>query len=538
MSTVYGCFVGLFVQTLIAACLVLPGLFLVLVLWVMPATDRVPERLLEFLFFAFLVVLVVWPNYVALSLPGLPWITLIRLIGFPLASVLIICCFVSGKFRATIRVPLTASPLITKLFIAFLVFQVLSVVFSKDPSESLNKLIIAQITWTAIFFSACYVFAKPGRATLWAALMCLTALFVALIGLREHSQGQVLWAGHIPSFLKVGDEVVRRILTPHFREYTGRYRTLSTFSTPLGFAEFLALALPFVLHFAVEARRLVIRVAAILAIPFLIYVVLLTDSRLGMVGCLTALLFYGLIWSIRRWRSERKSIFGPAIALAYPLIIVGTVGLTFVSHRIHAVVWGGDATQQGSTDVRREQLTIALPKIASRPWGYGMQMAAETVGYKTPGGILTLDSYYLTIALEYGVLGFIVFYGMFGTAIFAAGRVVLSRTEVDPEVGLLVPAGLALVNFFIIKSVFSQDDNHPVAFMLLALVVILDWRSRGVVRASSSNGDSFCYLQSEHSRRIPSPSDMEAVIPRCCSLSPILPERKPDYFAARRRIPN
>jgi hypothetical protein len=496
LSAAYGCFVGLFLQTLVAACFVLPALLLVVVLWTMPATDRVPERLLEFLFFAFLVVLIVWPNYLALSLPGLPWITLIRLIGFPLAAVLIFCCFASKKFRTTIRAPLAASPLITGPFVAFLVFEVLAVIVSQEPAQSLSKLIIVQITWTAIFFSGCYIFAKPGRATLWAALICSTAVFVALIGLREHSQGQVLWAGHIPAFLKVGDEVVRRILTPHYREYTGRYRTLSTFSTPLGFAEFLALALPFVLHFAAEAQRPAIRVAAILTIPFLIYVVLLTDSRLGMVGCFMALLLYGLIWSIRRWRSRPKSIFGPAVAIAYPLIIVGVVGLTFVSHRVHAVVWGGDATEQGSTDVRREQMTLAIPKVVSRPWGYGMNMAADTVGYRTPGGILTLDSYYLTIVLEYGVLGFIVFYGMFCAAVFAASRALLSRTKVDPEVALLVPAALALANFIIMKSVFSQDDNHPVVFMLLAMVVILVWRTRSVSGASVSNCGSHPLLSS------------------------------------------
>jgi hypothetical protein len=73
-----------------------------------------------------------------------------------------------------------------------------------------------------------------------------------------------------------------------------------------------------------------------------------------------------------------------------------------------------------------------------------------------------------------------VFYGMFGAAIFRAFRtILLARNISDPEIDLLVPAALALVNFIVIKSVFSQDDNHPVVFMLLALVVVLVWRSRG-----------------------------------------------------------
>ena len=475
-AALYGALFGVFADTLIAALVAPLALLLIFVFWVLPAIDQIPNRTLEFLFFAFFVVMIVWPNYLAVALPGLPWITMIRLIGFPLAALFVFCAFVSAKVRTTLRRTLASSPLVLILFLTFIALELFSVVVSTNPVQSLSKFVLVQITWTTTFFVGCYVFLKPGRAILWAGLAWSTAVVVALIGLREHSQGQVLWAGHIPGFLKVGDEVVQRILTPHFREYTGRYRTLSTFSTPLGFAEYLAFVLPFVLHFAAEARSLIIRIAAFVTVPSLIYVVLLTDSRLGMIGCFLAVLLYGLIWSVQRWRHDRSSLFGPAVALAYPLIIVGAVSLTFVSHSVHAVVWGGDATQMGSTDVRREQMNMAIPKIASRPWGYGMQMAADVVGYRTPGGILTLDSYYLTIVLEYGVIGFIVFYGMFGAAIFAAGRRLLSADKVELELNLLLPASLTLVNFIVIKSVFSQDDNHPVIFMVLAMIVALGWR--------------------------------------------------------------
>jgi hypothetical protein len=32
------------------------------------------------------------------------------------------------------------------------------------------------------------------------------------------------------------------------------------------------------------------------------------------------------------------------------------------------------------------------------------------------------------------------------------------------------------MNFFVIKSVFSQQDNHPLVFMMLGMVVALVWR--------------------------------------------------------------
>jgi hypothetical protein len=484
-ALLYGVLFGAFSEALIAAFIAPLGILAILVVWALPATDSVPVRWIEILFFAFFVALIVWPNYIALSIPGLPWITIIRLIGFPLAFLFVFCVFVSEKVRSTVRRALASSPTLTRLFLAFLVLEVISVAVSVDPALSLSRYVLVQMTWTTIFFAGCYVFMKPGRAMLWAAFAWGTAVVVIAIGLLEYSREQVLWAGHIPGFLKVGDEVVHRILTPHFREYTGRYRTLSTFSTPLGFAEYLAFVLPFILHFAIEAKRLLVRLAAFATIPVLIYVVLLTDSRLGAVGCLLAVLLYGGYWSVRRWRGERSSLFGPAVALAYPLIIVCAIALTFVSNRVHAVVWGGDATQIGSTNVRREQLDIAIPKIESRPWGYGMLMAADVVGYRTPGGILTLDSYYLTIVLEYGVVGFLIYYGMFGAAIFAASRKLLAERQDDPEMDLLLPALLTLVNFIVIKSVFSQDDNHPVIFMVLSMVVALNCRLAAATPAAA-----------------------------------------------------
>jgi len=50
----------------------------------------------------------------------------------------------------------------------------------------------------------------------------------------------------------------------------------------------------------------------------------------------------------------------------------------------------------------------------------------------------------------------------------------------------MIPAGIALVNFFVIKSVFAQSDNHAIVFMILGMVVALLWR----LRHASSNSSN------------------------------------------------
>ena len=65
-------------------------LLALLIIWVLPDVGRGPVGLLSKLFFTYLVVLILWPNYLALQLPGLPWISFRRLVMFPMALILLI----------------------------------------------------------------------------------------------------------------------------------------------------------------------------------------------------------------------------------------------------------------------------------------------------------------------------------------------------------------------------------------------------------------------------------------------------------------
>jgi hypothetical protein len=128
----------------------------------------------------------------------------------------------------------------------------------------------------------------------------------------------VPWAGHIPSFLRVDDPAVQRILAGGSGAATKVHRVTATATTPLGLAEMLGLTAPFAMHFVLGRYPLYARLAMGLYIPLAIYVILLTDSRLGVVACLISVMFYLLIWAAVRWYHERKSLFAPAIVLAYP----------------------------------------------------------------------------------------------------------------------------------------------------------------------------------------------------------------------------
>lgn len=448
-----------------------------LVVWALPNTDRAPTGLLEGLFFAYVIALVCWPSYLALSLPGLPWITMIRLIGMPMVVTFMICLSLSQKVRSQISDVLNVAPTMWKMMIGLIIIQLISIGFADEVQGSIQKFIVAQLNWTAIFFISCYVFLQRRRAERWAMLMWGMTVFICLIGLYEWKLSAVPWAGHIPSFLKIEDESVQRILSGAIRSSTGAYRLQATFTTPLGLGEFIALSLPFILHFLGSAYRLPVRLAAGATVPLVIFVVLATDSRLGLIGTIMSFLGAVFLWATLWWRRRKSSIFGPAIVLAYPAFFCAAVASTFIVGRIREKVWGS-GQYSASNGARLAQVESGLPMIATHPLGHGIGMGGSALGYTNPAGIPTIDSYYLLVGLDYGPIGFVLYYGLFIVAIVLALRCIFRTTTRDHDLGILSPVALALFNFLVIKSIFSNDENHPLAFMMLGMVMALAWRTR------------------------------------------------------------
>jgi len=478
----------------IAFALFAPGLLLALVfplpvmaivaIWALPETRTAPTRTLTTLTFVFFVCLVMWPNYIAFAPPGLPWITMVRITGFPLVLTLLICVSVSKKFRSGLATALEATPYVWMILGIFVTIQTMSVGLSASPGTSLDKWIIAQVGWTSMFFVSAYVFTTPGRIQKMTGMLWLMVIPVGIIGIFEWRQQQVLWAGHIPTFLQIDDPSVVQTLTSKFRDigYNDQYRTHSTFETSLGLGEYLALTLPFIIHYAITSANWLIKIAAVATMPFLVFIVYITGSRLAVVGCLMSYLFYGVAWAIMYWRSYPRSILAPGFLMSVPVVLVAFLALVLFSHTLHDAVLGASGATTSSTEARQQQLALAIPKFLAHPWGYGIGQGATTVGFHIQNGVLTLDSYYITVIIEYGLQGFIIYYGMIALLIFTSARHALLTVEPkvarEREYTFLIPLAIALANFFVIKMVYSAEDNHAIVFMFLGMIVALCARLR------------------------------------------------------------
>lgn len=470
----YGLFISVF-QIFLYLYLAVPvGVLALLVIWALPENENIPTGAISWLFFATFATVCLWPNYLAIAIPGLPWITFTRLWTIPMTLLFFISLSMSPRFRREVGEWVQTSPGIFWCLMIFVGLNFLTIPMSRQPFGSFNRVVINQFEWTMVFFVAAYLFRTAGVATKWARLFCGFAIFLALFSIVEYINGQVPWANRIPSFFKVQGELIEAILAGGTRSATGAYRVQSIFTTSLNFAEFLALSTPFIIHFMVMAKRQWVRIALFLYLPFSFLVIFKTDSRLGIIGFFASIFIYLLIWGVRRWQRDQHGLVAPALVLAYPVILSMFFALTLIWRRLEVMVWGG-GPQQASNEARRLQWVGAMRELKEWPLGNGLGQAGELVGYVDAAGRLSLDSYYITILLDFGIIGFVAFFGMFLLGILKSSRVALA-TE-DEELLLLVPFGIMLMVFIIIKGVLSQEDNHTLLFIALGATVALYHRA-------------------------------------------------------------
>jgi hypothetical protein len=472
---VYGFYFALTAPYLIVP-FALPVLLLVLLsVWALPNSPSPPTRTMEFLFAGVLVGLIVWPNYLALSLPGLPWITWIRLTGIPMALLLLVSLSMSDKVRSDIGGMLRSTAPLWTIMVVFVAVQFATIPLADSVGSAFQKTLVQQVNWTSMFLVSAYLCLTPGRAQRYVNLVCLLALPIIVVAVLESRAQHVLWVSHVPSFLRIDDPAVHLMLSSSVRGATGLYRTKATFSTALGLAEYVSLLTPFAIHFAVGPYSRWVKGLGLAFLPVIFLVVRLTDSRLGVVGFLTAFFFYSLFWAIVRYRRARGDLLSAAIVYSYPTLAVTVIVALNASNRLRTLILGGGA-QAASNEGRRLQLIRGIPKILENPIGHGAGGAGDAMGYGE-GEFVTVDNYFLTIGLDYGALGLTAFLALFIVAIVLGFRHGLTAAAHDePEVMLLLPLTAALAAFLVIKSVFSQPDNHPLVFVMLGMVVALSCR--------------------------------------------------------------
>lgn len=475
-----GAFVGLSVAVLPASLIVVPLAVLVLLaaatLWVLPELPSVPRKWLRRSFFVLVPVLACIPPYIAIDLPGLPWISLVRICLFLTLLTFLLCVFGAKDVRSDLKSTLHASKPVTYAFYALALTFVLSLPLSQNLGSSMKALSEAAINWFLPFLVAAIVIKGPADTRKLFYILAGTALFLGAVAVFESATHQRLFLKLAPPGLFAADSTMYEVMSRD-KYRNGIYRASGSFLVPLSFAEYLAMVGPIAMYMVLYCRGLFLKLFGVAACLAALVAIILTGARGGLISFLVGGGVLVFFYALKQTQVHRGGLLGPFLLTLYAMGATGFIGLVFTWHRLNVMVFGGGETQ-GSTEARLVQWDMATPHIMSNPLtGNGLGLGASVVGFTTPGGTMTLDSYVITLLVETGIPGFLAFTVLLAAAVFLGIRAYLKApAAMEAEAGLALPLACSLLGFMIYRLVLSQTENHTMMMVFLGATVALLYR--------------------------------------------------------------
>jgi hypothetical protein len=464
---VTGIVAAIFPPLAVAGVVTLAAAFL---LWALPELRFVPDKLLRKLFFVMIFVQLTVPAYWALQLPGLPWISVRRL--FSSAVIILFSIVVAGSMsaRTTIVETLRTNRALAVAVLGFLVTLFLSILTAVDWSTSLEQFSNAVFNWYIVLL-ACLVVVRSEKDIIFALkLMLMAGILVSVGGILEFVFERRFFIDVIPK--SILDPLIERNPAVRIMYYAsfyrdGVYRASSIYFVSLSFAEFEAMVAPLGAYFAFHGRDRREQILGISSIVFALLGIFSSGSRGGYVSFLASMPIMAFLWVARHSKLNPNSLVSGIGAVVFALGTTFTFLLVLFWQRANRMVFGYDDGD------RWLQWDMALPHIQSNPiTGHGMGSSGVVVGYNLyEGSIPSVDSYFITLLVENGVPGCLLFFGAVAIAVWIGVRVYLS--DRDPRGALGSALACSLIAFATYRIALSQTENHPLVFILLGLIFVM-----------------------------------------------------------------
>lgn len=236
---------------------------------------------------------------------------------------------------------------------------------------------------------------------------------------------------------------------------------LSSFPHPLAFGSFLVVSLVFLyllsLHVG-SSKKITIYAMMVLCLMG----VVASTSRGAVASLLVCLFFYFILIIFNKYKKiKRDQRILAMLFIIIPLFIFISVATLFIGY---GLAKGKSEREYGSSMIRVLQLQRSVAPVKQRPLlGYGVGEAAETLGMKS----LTVDNYYLTVTLESGLVGFVLFILVLSIyTIRAAQAYQKIRQPIYLALGMLMAAMSTQL------LILSLKQTLPLLFLSCALLLV------------------------------------------------------------------
>lgn len=445
---------------------VLPtGLGLLVLSWMLRRKDaRLPGRGVFILLMASVCMSVLWPRYVFFSLGG-PHVNPQTLSVFASLAAIVFWATYSPGFSNKLYRVIFSSSGIGFLVVLWFGWRLFASALGEFALVSVADYVRDLVYVSSFFLVGCAIATYEDGSKWILRVLVASGLVVAALGLIE----AFMQKNYFVQFASGADnpavaDALKTIMFEKIRD--GNYRAQSTFDHPIVFAQFIAAVIPLAAYIAFFERHWIWRLIGFLVVPIGLLAIVKSGSRAGLFSLAVALGFVGVFGWLR---SITSNGLRRVIALAtLPMLLIGLAVGYFVAQEL---VLGRSSSEAGSSIVRLKMFWDSVTALYESPlWGFGHGMALFKAGVISGHtGVATLDSLFLTIALDSGYVGFLLFVAIiFLFSIKSALTAVRLRDQEGARVGMLVASVLALFATF---AGLSISNNMTLLWLLIAIAL-------------------------------------------------------------------
>lgn len=428
-----------------------------------PSTALLAKQL-----FVALSLFLLWPRYLAFQFSG-PDITPHRIVHMFLLLVWA-AALMSPSFRENIKESFKYHRGVIYILLALISVRFISAVLSNYPLSSIYSFTNELISCGLMFFITLSLFDYPNLVEKISKIFLFCGLLIGCLALYEYGVKSVIFAQvHIPG-MRLNSEYLLQAIADKTR--AGSYRAQSTFSNPLLLAEFVVFLMPISFYFLFNGVGKFLKFFSFIGIFLFLAVAYCTGSRAGLA---VTILMVGLSCTfvvIRLVKSKSMGALGWFLILT--IISACLVGIFYLSFGDVDLSYfqGRSITERQSSEARLIMLERGIPLVMDKSFfGYGIATAATVLGFHGTNRMLTIDNYYLSYALDSGLVGLILFVLLMSCFIYIGIKHGLASAEKTSDLSMFL--SFSIMGMLIVMTIVSLDFNMPLLFITGAMILIL-----------------------------------------------------------------
>jgi hypothetical protein len=404
---------------------------------------------------------VLWPRYIYLHMSGLPSISLFTFATMMALYIVIILLLYSPTFSSNVGQQVSNARSLFVLTGIWLCWRLLACILSAEPIYSLTNYVRDLIYLSSFFLFGCCLASNTDGKKWLTRILVLCTLLVGSAGLLEAINQHNIFV----RFASAGDndEVASNLANIALEKFRGgQYRAQATFNHPIVFAQYVSAAMPLVVYSILCDTSRSWRLLALVTGPIALAAIAQSTSRAGIVSVAAAMALIGIVLWLRAITHGKTS---RAMAIALVPALISAIGVGYFM--LGELTIGRNTQEAGSTKIRIEMLRLGIAALEDSPlWGFGQGMAVLKAGFTNSAGVSTIDNYFLSIAIESGYIGFLLFVILL--LIFLIKSVKISVVDAGPD-GLFVGACAASVAALALTfTVLSIPNNMTMLWLLMA----------------------------------------------------------------------